>query len=61
MSWTAIVVNMRGDYDHSFNFIGSHNNQDAFRQAQDRLRGSWLDVIVIVKGDPPVYHPSMDE
>jgi hypothetical protein len=60
MRWTVIVVSCKnGQFSHSFTFTGSHDKSMAFAEAQDHLRGQWLDVLAIVAGDHPVYNPSM--
>ena len=57
MKWTVITVNNRGEFSHSFSFVGSHDNRMAFKQAQEQTA---LEVIVIVAGDHPVYSPVLD-
>lgn len=69
MKWTVIVA--KGScFSHSFTFIGSHSKSVAFEQAEQKLSAidEWhddrywlLQIIAIVPGDHPVYHPSMDE
>ena len=57
MKWTAITVNKRGEFSHSFSFVGSHDKLSAFKNAQQQTA---LEVIVIVAGDHPVYSPVLD-
>jgi len=57
MKYTAIVVNIEGEFDHSFSFVGSHDKRLAFEDAQGMTP---LLVIAIVPGDHPVYAPSLD-
>ena len=57
MKWTVITVNNRGEFSHSFSFVGSHDKRMAFKQAQEQTA---LEVIVIVAGDHPVYSPVLD-
>ena len=57
MKWTTIVVNRRGEFSHSFSFIGSHDKRLAFEDAQGQTP---LLVIAIIPGDHTVYNPSMD-
>jgi hypothetical protein len=61
MKYTAIVVNIEGEFDHSFSFVGSHDKRLAFEDAQDLFFQSDLLVIAIVPGHHPVYAPSLDE
>ncbi len=63
MKWTAIVVSMKdGSFSHSFTFGGSHSKKEAFWKAQEMVSSqSWHDVIAIVPGEHPVYHPDSDE
>ena len=57
MKWTAITVNKRGEYSHSFSFVSSHAKRAAFEYAQGQTA---LEVIAIVPGDHPVYNPVLD-
>ena len=57
MKYTAIVVNIEGEFDHSFSFVGSHDKRLAFEDAQGLTP---LLVIAIVPGDHPVYNPVLD-
>ena len=57
MKWTAITINKRGEFSHSFSFVGSHDKRDAFKHAQEQTA---LEVIAIVAGDHPVYSPVVD-
>ena len=57
MKWTVITVNNRGEFSHSFSFVGSHDKRLVFKQAQEQTA---LEVIAIVAGDHPVYAPSLD-
>lgn len=57
MKWTAITVNKRGEFSHSFSFVSSHAKRDAFEYAQEQTA---LEVIAIVPGDHPVYNPVLD-
>jgi len=57
MMWTAITVNKRGEFSHSFSLVGSHDKRLAFKHAQEQTA---LEVIAIVAGDHPVYAPSLD-
>ena len=57
MKWTAIAVNKRGEFSHSFSFVSSHDKRLAFKYAQEQTA---LEVIAIVAGDHPVYAPSLD-
>ena len=57
MKWTAITVNKRGEFSHSFSFVSSHSRRVAFDHAQEQTA---LEVIVIIPGDHPVYAPSLD-
>jgi len=59
MKWTAITINKRGEFSHSFSFVSSHDKRIAFKHAQEQTAfGS--PVIAIVAGDHPVYAPSLD-
>ena len=57
MMWTAIVVNKRGKFSHSFSFVSSHAKRAAFEYAQEQTA---LEVIAIIPGDHPVYSPVLD-
>ena len=57
MKWTAITINKRGEFSHSFSFVSSHDKRIAFKYAQEQTA---LEVIAIVAGDHPVYAPSLD-
>ena len=61
MKYTAIVVNIEGEFDHFFSFVGSHDKKLAFEDAQDLFFQSDLLVIAIVPGEHPVYNPVLDE
>jgi hypothetical protein len=51
-----------GSFSHSFTFGGSHSKKEAFWKAQEMVSSqSWHDVIAIVPGEHPVYHPDSDE
>ena len=54
MKWTAITINKRGEFSHSFSFVGSHDKRLAFEDAQGQTS---LLVIAIIPGDHPVYNP----
>tara|TARA_R110000824_G_scaffold28031_1_gene94546 strand:+ start:133 stop:306 length:174 start_codon:yes stop_codon:yes gene_type:complete len=55
--WSAITVNKRGEFSHSFSFVSSHDKRLAFKYAQEQTA---LEVIAIIPGDHPVYAPSLD-
>jgi hypothetical protein len=57
MKWTAITVNKRGEFSHSFSFVDSHDKRLAFKHAQEQTA---LEVIAIIPGDHPVYNPVHD-
>ena len=57
MMWSAITVNKRGEFSHSFSFVSSHDKRLAFKYAQEQTA---LEVIAIIPGDHPVYAPSLD-
>ena len=57
MKWTAITINNRGEFSHSFSIVGSHDKRAAFKHAPEQKA---LEVIVIVAGDHPVYSPVLD-
>ena len=58
MTWTAICVNLDCEVSHTFTFTGSHDKRAAFGFAQEQTS---FEVIAIVPGDHPVYHPDSDE
>jgi hypothetical protein len=58
MTWTAICVNLDCEVSHTFTFTGSHDKRAAFGFAQEQTS---FEVIAIVPGDHPVYHPGSDE
>jgi hypothetical protein len=66
MIWTVIVVfrgddpDVNGSFSHSFSFIGSHDRRQAFTEASSRLEEDYLDVIAIIPGEHPVYHPDVE-
>ena len=62
MIWTALVVSMKdGTFSHSLSSTGSPDKRAAFAEARSHLQGQWLEVIAIIPGEHPVYHPSLDE
>lgn len=57
MIWTAICVNLDCEVSHTFTFTGSHDKRAAFDFAQEQTS---FEVIAIVPGDHPVYHPNVE-
>lgn len=58
MIWTAICVSLDGEVTFTFSFTASHDKGVAFGYAQNQTS---FDVIAIIPGEHPVYHPSLDE
>lgn len=58
MTWTAITITPDGEFSYSFSFCGPHDKRAAFDHAQEQ---TGFEVIAIVSGDHPVYHPDSDE
>ena len=58
MKWSAICVNPDGNFSHSFSFVGPHDKREAFKYAQNQTS---FEVIAIIPGEHPVYHPDTDE
>ena len=58
MTWTAITITPDGEFSYSFPFSGPHSKRDAFDHAQEQTS---FEVIAIVPGEHPVYHPDSDE
>lgn len=58
MIWSAICVSLDGEVTFTFCFDASHDKRVAFDHAQEQTS---FEVIAIIPGDHPVYHPSLDE
>jgi hypothetical protein len=50
-------VNLDCEVSHTFTFTGSHDKRVAFGFAQEQTS---FEVIAIIPGDHPVYHPDVE-